>query len=86
MKQFFMVYVWGNQSPARRHTSLKSAVEEAERLRTLTDKSIYVLSTAYCLEGLEPPRSEKRKLKDKRWHMKTAMKQKASLDSSAQSD
>ena len=68
MKQFYMIYVWGKQSPVARHATLKKAVDEAERLRTVTENAIYILQPVHCLEGLEPPKSENQKARDKEWY------------------
>jgi len=69
-----MIYVWGHAAPVVRHSTLKKAVDEAERLRGVTDHSIYVLKAAHCIEGLEPPKSEKKRLKDKKWFQREALR------------
>ena len=85
MKQFYMIYVWGKQSPVARHATLKKAVDEAERLRTVTENAIYILHTVHCLDGLEPPKSAIKKAKDKAWHARfqTMRKEKKLLDETA---
>ena len=68
-----MIYVWGRAAPVARHSTLKSAVDEAERLRPLTDHSIYILKPEHCLEGVEPPKSAKKKAKDKKYFQKAGI-------------
>lgn len=40
---FWMVYVYGEESPGVRHESKESAKKEAERLATKTKKAVYLM-------------------------------------------
>jgi hypothetical protein len=78
VKDFYLVYVWGmGEMPERRHSTLKSAVDEAERLRGLTDHAIYIMKPEHCLEGKEPQKSLKKRQKMKQWHAKQGSIQKS---------
>lgn len=49
-KEFYMIYVEGQNSPTRKHLTYPDAKEEAERLARLTHRKTYILGTIECFE------------------------------------
>lgn len=50
LKEFYMIYVDGQDSPTRKHTTYQDALKEAERLARMTHRKTYILGTIECLE------------------------------------
>ena len=49
-KEFYMIYVEGQDSPTRKHTTYQDALKEAERLARMMHRKTYILGTIECLE------------------------------------
>lgn len=49
-KEFYMIYVDGQDSPTRKHTTYQDALKEAERLARMTHRKTYILGTIESLE------------------------------------
>lgn len=49
-KEFYMIYVEGQNSPTRKHLTYQDAKEEAERLARLTHCKTYILGTIEYFE------------------------------------
>lgn len=49
-KEFYMIYVEGQNSPTRKHLTYQDAKEEAERLARLTHRKTYILGTIEYFE------------------------------------
>lgn len=49
-KEFYMIYVEGQNSPTRKHLTYPDAKEEAERLARLTHRKTYILGTIEYFE------------------------------------
>ena len=50
LKEFYMVYVQGANTPSREHATLEDAEKEAKRLAELTGKKAFVLGTIKSFE------------------------------------
>ena len=55
MNRFYMLYVEGKNSPAKKHFSIEEARIEAERLARKEKKPVYVLLTREMCEIAEAP-------------------------------
>lgn len=49
-KDFYMIYVEGQNSPTRQHLTYEDARYEAERLARLMHRKTYILGTIECFE------------------------------------
>ena len=47
----WLVWIPGRDSPKRMHDSLDSAINEAKRLKTSTDKEVYVFAPVHVIPG-----------------------------------